>query len=162
MSPLWQLKISRKLRMKFEEIHWCWLSDHQKVLMTNVKSPSREIHLPNWKKYDGNEVLSVNWQTGGGTKSALALFWIDLRKFWQANIRPCIPLNPNMCDMWGGTSHIFSARSLWRKIIRSGGVRSSNWLSSQLENLTRYCPPWLVCYPNQQLMRISCRTEVIF
>ena len=44
-----------------------------------------------------------------------------------------------MCDMWGGTSHIFSARSLWRKIIRSGGVRSPNPLpvASGLGNLTR-------------------------
>ena len=39
---------------------WCWLSEHQKVPMTNVKSPSREIHLSNWNKYDGNEVVSAN------------------------------------------------------------------------------------------------------
>ena len=59
---------------KFKEIHGCWLSDHQKVPVTNVKSRSREIRLPNWNKYDGNLVVPANGQTGGGTKSALALF----------------------------------------------------------------------------------------
>ena len=50
------------------------MGSHKKVLMTNVKSPSREIHLPVWNKYDGNEVVPANVQTGGGAKSALALF----------------------------------------------------------------------------------------
>ena len=74
LSDHWKSAESRNTRIKFKEIHWCWLSDHQKVPVTNVKSRSREIRLPNWNKYDGNLVVSANGQTGGGTKSALALF----------------------------------------------------------------------------------------
>ena len=74
LSDHWKSAESRNTRIKFKEINWCWLSDHQKVPVTNVKSRSREIRLPNWNKYDGNLVVSANGQTGGGTKSALALF----------------------------------------------------------------------------------------
>ena len=127
----WQPPYNMLLGLRWQ--HWAV------PVMCLANTKTKPVRNPSWK-LQYRELTNwrwVNWQTGGGTKSALALFWIDLRKFWQANIRPYIPLNPNMCDMWGGTSHIFSARSLWRKIIRSGGVRSSNWLSSQLENLTR-------------------------
>ena len=37
--------------------------------------------------------------------------------------------NPIMYDMWGGTSNIFSARSLRSKIPRSQGVRSPDPLT---------------------------------
>ena len=78
----------------------------------------------------------MNFQTGGGAKSALALNWIDLERFWQ-----CKSLNWHLCESkkvckYGATMHIEGSRSLWRKNYPSGGVRSSNWLSSQLENLT--------------------------
>ena len=130
----WQPPYNMLLGLRWQ--HWAV------PVMCLANTKTKPVRNPSWK-LQYRELTNwrwVNWQTGGGTKSALALFWIDLRKFCQANIHPCIPLNPNMCDMWGGTSHIFSARSLWKKIIRSGGVRSSNWLSSQLENLTR-CEP---------------------
>ena len=88
-------------------------------------------------KYSWKWVLWANGQTGGGAKSALALDWIDLERFWQ-----CKSLNWHLCESknvckYGATMHIEGSRSLWRKNYLSGGVRSSNWLSSQLENLTR-------------------------
>ena len=84
----------------------------------------------------------TNWgrvkrQTGGGAKSALALNWIDLERFWQCkSLNWHLPESKKVCK-YGATMHIEGSRSLWRKNYPSGGVRSSNWLSSQLENLTR-------------------------
>ena len=40
-----------------ESLSCCPLVSH---LPTNVKSRGREICLPNWNKYDGNEVVSAN------------------------------------------------------------------------------------------------------
>ena len=98
---------------------------------------SSQIRPRFWHKYSWKWVLWANGQTGGGAKSALALDWIDLERFWQ-----CKSLNWHLCESkkvckYGATMHIEGSRSLWRKNYLSGGVRSSNWLSSQLENLTR-------------------------
>ena len=98
---------------------------------------SSQIRPRFWHKYSWKWVLWANGQTGGGAKSALALNWIDLERFWQ-----CKSLNWHLCESkkvckYGATMHIEGSRSLWRKNYPSGGVRSSNWLSSQLENLTR-------------------------
>ena len=89
-------------------------------------------------KYNPKWVLWVNGQTGGGAKSALAFNWIDLQRFWH-----CKRLRWHLCEFkkvckYGAAMHIEGSRSLWRQIYCSGGLRSSNWLSSQLENLTRY------------------------
>ena len=78
----------------------------------------------------------ANGQTGGGTKSGPALNWIDLRKGCQGKSFSWHPAEFKKVCKYGAAMHIEGARSLWRKIIRSGGLRSSNWLSSQLENLT--------------------------
>ena len=77
----------------------------------------------------------TNWgrvkrQTGGGAKSALALNWIDLERFWQ-----CKSLNWHLCESkkvckYGATMHIEGSRSLWRKNNPSGGLRSPNPLHS--------------------------------
>ena len=73
----------------------------------------------------------TNWgrvkrQTGGGAKSALALNWIDLERFWQ-----CKSLNWHLCESkkvckYGATMHIEGSRSLWRKNYPSQGLRSPN------------------------------------
>ena len=97
----WQPPYNMLLGLRWQ--HWAV------PVMCLANTKTKPVRNPSWK-LQYRELTNwrwVNWQTGGGTKSALALFWIDLRKFWQANIRPYIPLNPNMCDMWGGTSHIF-------------------------------------------------------
>ena len=91
-------------------------------------------------KYSWKWVLWVKRQTGGGAKSALALDWIDLERFWQCkSLNWHLPESKKVCK-YGATMHIEGSRSLWRKNYLSGGVRSSNWLSSQLENLTRHPP----------------------
>ena len=100
----------------------------QNELLRNTVAEMLRQKWTNWRRKSG--------QTGGAARLALATIWNDLPKFWQRPGPLHVPQNPNMCAMWGGTSHIFSARSFWSKITRSEGVRSSNWLSSQLENLT--------------------------
>ena len=105
----------------------------QNELLRNTVAEMLRQKWTNWRRKSG--------QTGGAARLALATIWNDLPKFWQRPGPLHVPQNPNMCAMWGGTSHIFSARSFWSKITRSEGVRSSNWLSSQLENLTRSHPP---------------------
>ena len=78
-------------------------------------------HKSSWKW-----VLSANGQTGGGAKSALALNWIDLERFWQ-----CKSLNWHLAESkkvckYGATMHIEGSRSLWRKNYPSQGLRSPN------------------------------------
>ena len=80
---------------------------------------------------------AANFQTGGGAKSALALNWIDLERVWHCKSWSWHPPEfKNVCK-YGVAIHIEGSRSLWRKKYPSGGLRSSNWLWSQLENLTR-------------------------
>ena len=72
----------------------------------------------NWRRANG--------QTGGGAKSALALDWIDLERFWQ-----CKSLNWHLCESknvckYGATMHIEGSRSLWTKNYPSQGLRSPN------------------------------------
>ena len=101
---------------------------------------SSQIRPRFWHKYSWKWVLWANGQTGGGAKPALALDWIDLERFWQCkSLNWHLPESKKVCK-YGATMHIEGSRSLWRKNYPSGGVRSSNWLSSQLENLTT-CPP---------------------
>ena len=98
---------------------------------------SSQIRPRFWHKYSWKWVLWANGQTGGGAKPALALNWIDLERFWQCkSLNWHLPESKKVCK-YGATMHIEGSRSLWRKNYLSGGVRSSNWLSSQLENLTR-------------------------
>ena len=101
-------------------------------------------------KYSPKLVLWANGQTGGGAKSALAFFWIDLERFWYWKSLTWHPAEFKKVCKYGATMHIESARSLWRKNNPSGGLRSSNWLSSQLENLTSQTPTPLVG-PTSQL-----------
>ena len=97
---------------------------------------SSQIRPRFWHKYSWKWVLWANGQTGGGAKPALALDWIDLERFWQCkSLNWHLPESKKVCK-YGATMHIEGSRSLWRKNYPSGGVRSSNWLSSQLENLT--------------------------
>ena len=103
-----------------------------KYKMKIVRNPTRKMlksELTNWGRANG--------QTGGGAKSAVALIWIDLQKFCQGKYLRWHPTEFKKVCKYGAAMHIEGARSLWRKITRSGGLRSSNWLSSQLENLTR-------------------------
>ena len=79
---------------------------------------------------------ALKWQIGGAANLALASFWIDLRKVCQSKSWPWDTADSKKVWMYGAKMHIEGCRSMWRKIIRSGGIRSSNWLSSQLENLT--------------------------
>ena len=92
-------------------------------------------------KYNTKWVLSAKRQTGGGAKSALAFNWIDLQRFWHCKSLKWHPCEFKKVCKYGATMHIEGSRSLWRQIYCSGGLRSSNWLSSQLENLTMLCLP---------------------
>ena len=103
----------------------------QNELLRNTVAEMLRQKWTNWRRKSG--------QTGGAARLALATIWNDLPKFWQRPGPLHVPQNPNMCAMWGGTSHIFSARSLWSKITRSEGVRSPNPLPrSGLGTLTRF------------------------
>ena len=87
----------------------------------------------------------TNWwgkcgQTGGAAKSALASTWNDLRKWWGCLGLGHVVQNPMMYDTWGGASHFFSARSLRSKIPCYQGIRSPNWHSCQLGNLSSQHP----------------------
>ena len=99
-----------------------------------------------------DKLVVANWQTGGGTKSALAFNWIDLRKCCQGKSLSWHPAEFKKVCKYGAAMHIEGARSLWRKITRSGGLRSSNWLSSQLENLTKSYPSQLEAVYNHSLI----------
>ena len=118
----------------------------QNEILRNTVAEMLRQKWTNWRRKSG--------QTGGAARLALATIWNDLPKFLRCPGLLHVPQNPNMCAMWGGTSHIFSARSPWSKITRSEGVRSSNWLSSQLENLTTSdiipdpLPSWLKLITN--------------
>ena len=107
----------------------------------NVPDKYRNMNTEksNLKKYRiwSDKLEAPEWQTGGAAKSALASFWIDLRKVWQSKSWPWDTAESKKVWIYGVTMQIEGSRSLWRKIIRSGGIRSSNWLSGQLENLTR-------------------------
>ena len=83
----------------------------------------------------------ANWQTGGGTKSALAFNWIDLRKCCQGKSLSWHPAEFKKVCKYGAAMHIEGARSLWRKITRSGGLRSPNPLRSMGWGT------WLVSHP---------------
>ena len=84
---------------------------------------------------------AANFQTGGGAKSALALNWIDLERVWHCKSYSWHTAEfKNVCK-YGVGMHIEGSTSLWRKKYPSGGLRSSNWLWSQLENLTRIQRP---------------------
>ena len=87
---------------------------------------SSQIRPRFWHKYSWKWVLWANGQTGGGAKSALALDWIDLERFWQ-----CKSLNWHLCESkkvckYGATMHIEGSSSLWRKNYPSRGLRSPN------------------------------------
>ena len=116
---------------------------------------SSQIRRRFWHKYSWKWVLWANGQTGGGAKPALALDWIDLERFWQCkSLNWHLPESKKVCK-YGATMHIEGSRSLWRKNYPSGGVRSSNWLSSQLENLTNSCLDWT----GQQLLVLTCHGQ---
>ena len=90
------------------------------------KSSRSQIQSTFRHKYSTTRLLSAEWQTGGAAKSALASFWIDLNKVWQSKSWPWDPAESKKVWMYGVTMQIEGSRSLWRKIIRSGGIRSPN------------------------------------
>ena len=73
-----------------------------------------------------DKLEAANWQTGGGAKSALAFFWIDLQRFWHCKRLRWHPCEFKKVCKYGATMHIEGSRSLWRKIYCSGGLRSPN------------------------------------
>ena len=140
--------------------HTYWESSHPywENMFCRLTSQRRTVHemcLGNTKNGNGeksnlknavswtDKLEAANWQTGGGAECALAFFWIDLHRFWHWKSLTWHPAEFKKVCKYGATMHIESARSLWRKNNPSGGLRSSNWLSSQLENLTRVTPPLL-------------------
>ena len=96
-----------------------------------------QIHVLNWQKSFWTNWGCASGQTGGATNSALATTRNDCHKFFRCPGLLHMVQNPIMYDTWGGASNIFSARSLWSQITRSGGVRSPDWHSCQSGNLTR-------------------------
>ena len=74
----------------------------------------------------------TNWgrvkrQTGGGAKSALALNWIDLERFWQCkSLNWHLPESKKVCK-YGATMHIEGSRSLWRKNYPSQLLQRVGW-----------------------------------
>ena len=105
------------------------------MCLTNTET--RMVRNPIWKKCRiwNDKLEAAEWQIGGGAKSALDFFWIDLHRFRQNKSWSCHTAQSKKVCKYGAKMHIEGSRSLWRKIIRSGGIRSSNWLR-QLENLT--------------------------
>ena len=87
---------------------------------------SSQIRSRFWHKYSWKLVLWANWQTGGGAKSALAFFWIDLERFWYWKSLTWHPAEFKKVCKYGATTHIGGSRSLWRKKYPSGGLRSPN------------------------------------
>ena len=106
--------------------HWAvpdmW-ADKYKTKM--VRNPIRKM-----KTIWTDKLEVANWQTGGGAKSGPALTWIDLRKLCQGKCLRWHPAKFKKVCKYGATMHIGGSRSLWRKIIRSGGLRSPNPLRS--------------------------------
>ena len=100
-----------------------YVPDKYKTKM--VRNPIRKM-----KTIWTDKLEVANWQTGGGAKSGPALTWIDLRKLCQGKCLRWHPAEFKKVCKYGATMHIEGSRSLWRKIIRSGGLRSPNPLRS--------------------------------
>ena len=98
------------------EIWNCVVRNMKRLLAANPCCELAEIQWTNR--------VCMSGQIGWAPRSALAATKSDLPKFWQCPGLVHMLQNPIMYDMWGGTINIFSARSLWRKIPRSQGVRS--------------------------------------
>ena len=109
----------------------CWyVPDKYKTKM--VRNPSWEMQKSgktNWC-WRTHKLGVANLQTGGGAKSGPALTWIDLRKCCQGKSLSWHPAEFKKVCKYGAAMSIEGARSLWRKIIRSGGLRSPNPLRS--------------------------------
>ena len=70
--------------------------------------------------------VAEKWQICGGAKSALAFFWIDLHRFWQNKNWSLHTAQPKKVCKYLAKIQNEGSRSPWRKIIRSGGIRSPN------------------------------------
>ena len=97
---------------------WNYAVTNTKWLLST--NPCKQIGRNPMDKLGGG----ASGQTGGAARYALASTRNDCSKFRHCPGLVHMLQNPIMYDTWGGASNIFSARSLWRKIPRSQGLRS--------------------------------------